>query len=173
MKIIKTNFKNLFIVKGKRFLDKRGFFRELLVEKLIKKKLVFHVVSKTKKNYLRGLHLQRKNVQGKYISVVKGKIFDVAVDCRKKSTTFGKYYKIILSDKNCTSIYMPPGFAHGLVGLDEENIVVYHCTKYRDENSETGIKWNDKTINIKWPVKKPKISDKDSKNISFKNFINL
>jgi len=173
MKIIKTNFKDLFIVKGKRFLDKRGFFRELLVEKLIKKKLVFHVVSKTKKNYLRGLHLQRKNVQGKYISVVKGKIFDVAVDCRKKSTTFGKYYKVILSDKNCTSIYIPPGFAHGLVGLDEENIVVYHCTKYRDENSETGIKWNDKTINIKWPVKKPKISDKDSKNISFKNFINL
>ena len=173
MKIIKTNFKDLFIVKGKKFLDKRGFFRELLVEKLIKKKLVFHVVSKTKKNYLRGLHLQRKNVQGKYISVVKGKIFDVAVDCRKKSTTFGKYYKVILSDKNCTSIYMPPGFAHGLVGLDEENIVIYHCTKYRDENSETGIKWNDKTINIKWPVKKPKISDKDSKNISFKNFINL
>jgi len=173
MKIIKTNFKDLFIVKGKRFLDKRGFFRELLVEKLIKKKLVFHVVSKTKKNYLRGLHLQRKNVQGKYISVVKGKIFDVAVDCRKKSTTFGKYYKVILSDKNCTSIYIPPGFAHGLVGLDEENIVIYHCTKYRDENSETGIKWNDKTINIKWPVKKPKISDKDSKNISFKNFINL
>ena len=173
MKKIKTNFKGLFIVKGKKFLDKRGFFRELLVEKLIKKKFVFHVVSKTKKNYLRGLHLQRKNVQGKYISVVKGKIFDVAVDCRKKSTTFGKYYKVILSDKNCTSIYMPPGFAHGLVGLDEENIVVYHCTKYRDENSETGIKWNDKEINIKWPVKNPKISIKDSKNISFKNFTNL
>ena len=173
MKIIKTNFKDLFIVKGKRFLDKRGFFRELLVEKLIKKKLVFHVVSKTKKNYLRGLHLQRKNVQGKYISVVKGKIFDVAVDCRKKSTTFGKYYKIILSDKNCTSIYMPPGFAHGLVGLDEENIVVYHCTQYRDKKSETGIKWNDREINIKWPVKKPKISSKDSKNVSFKNFANL
>jgi dTDP-4-dehydrorhamnose 3,5-epimerase len=173
MKIIKTNFKDLFIVKGKKFLDKRGFFRELLIEKLIKKKLVFHVVSKTKKNYLRGLHLQRKNLQGKYISVVKGKIFDVAVDCRKKSKTFGKYYKVILSDKNCTSIYMPPGFAHGLVGLDEENIVIYHCTKYRDENSETGIKWNDKILNINWPIKKPKISGKDNKNISFKNFINL
>ena len=117
--------------------------------------------------------MQQKKVQGKYISVVKGKIFDVAVDCRKRSKTFGKYYKIILSDKNCTSIYMPPGFAHGLVGLDKENIVVYHCTQYRDKKSETGIKWNDKTINIKWPVKKPKISDKDSKNISFKNFINL
>ena len=173
MKIIKTNFKDLFIVKGKRFLDKRGFFRELLVEKLIKKKLVFHVVSKTKKNYLRGLHLQRKNVQGKYISVVKGKIFDVSVDCRKNSKTFGKYYKIILSDKNCTSIYIPPGFAHGFVGLNKENIVVYHCTQYRHKKSETGILWNDKTIKIKWPVKKPKISNKDSKNINFKVFNNL
>ena len=173
MKKIKTNFKDLFIIKGERFIDKRGFFRELLVEKLIKKRLIFHVVSKTKKNFLRGLHLQRKREQGKYISVIKGKICDVAVDYRKKSKTFGKYYKVILSDKNCTSIYMPPGFAHGLLGLDSENIVVYHCTQYRDKKSETGIKWNDKEINIKWPVKNPKISTKDSKNISFKNFTNL
>ena len=173
MKKIKTNFKGLFIVKGKKFLDKRGFFRELLTEKIIKKKIIFHVVSKTKKNFLRGLQLQLKKSQGKYISVVKGKIFDVAVDCRKKSSTYGKYYKVILSDKNCTSIYMPPGFAHGLLGLDSENIVVYHCTQYRDKKSETGIKWNDKKINIKWPVKNPKISTKDSKNISFKNFTNL
>ena len=173
MKIIKTNFKGLFIIKSKKFLDKRGFFRELLTEKIVKKKLIFHVVSKTKKNFLRGLHLQLNKSQGKYISVVKGKIFDVAVDCRKKSATYGKYYKIILSDKNCTSIYMPPGFAHGLLGLDSENIVVYHCTQYRDKKSETGIKWNDKEINIKWQVKKPKISTKDSKNISFKNFTNL
>ena len=173
MKKIKTNFKDLFIIKSKKFLDKRGYFRELLTEKIIKKKLIFHVVSKTKKKFLRGLHLQLNKSQGKYISVVKGKIFDVAVDCRKKSVTYGKHYKIILSDKNCTSIYMPPGFAHGLLGLDSENIVVYHCTQYRDKKSETGIKWNDKEINIKWPVKKPKISIKDSKNISFKNFTNL
>ena len=173
MKKIKTNFKGLFIIKSKKFLDKRGFFRELLTEEIVKKKLIFHVVSKTKKNFLRGLHLQLNKSQGKYISVVKGKIFDVAVDCRKKSVTYGKYYKVILSDKNCTSIFMPPGFAHGLLGLDSENIVVYHCTQYRDKKSETGIKWNDKEINIKWPVKNPKISTKDSKNISFKNFTNL
>jgi dTDP-4-dehydrorhamnose 3,5-epimerase len=173
MKKINTNFKGLFIIKGKRFLDKRGFFRELLVEKLIKKKLVFHVVSKTKKNYLRGLHLQLNKGQGKYISVIKGKIFDIAVDCRKKSQTFGKYYKVILSEKNCTSIYMPPGFAHGLVGLDNENIVVYHCTQYRDKKSETSIKWSDKTIGIKWPVKKPKISNKDNDAISFESFTKL
>ena len=173
MKKLNTKFKGLFIIKGKKFLDKRGFFRELLIEKLIKKKLVFHVVSKTKKNYLRGLHLQLNKSQGKYISVIKGKIFDVAVDCRKKSQTFGKYYKVILSEKNCTSIYMPPGFAHGLVGLDNENIVVYHCTQYRDKKSETSIKWSDKTIDIKWPVKKPKISNKDNDAISFESFTKL
>jgi len=173
MKKIKTNFKDLFVIKGDKFSDKRGYFRELLVEKLIKKKLIFHVVSSTKKKFLRGLHLQRKKGQGKYLSVIKGRIFDVAIDCRKKSKTFGKYYKIILSDKNCTSVYIPPGFAHGFIGLDRENIVVYHCTEYRDKKSETGIRWDDETINIKWPVKKPKISIKDSKNISFKNFNNL
>ena len=170
MKIINTNFKDLFIIKGKRFLDKRGYFRELLAEKIIKKKLIFHVVSSTKKNFLRGLHLQRINQQGKYISVVKGKIFDVAVDCRKKSKTFGRYYNIILSEKNCTSIYIPPGFAHGFLGLNNENIVVYHCTQYRNKKSETGIIWNDKTLNIKWPTKKPRVSDKDKKNITFENF---
>ena len=161
MRKIKTNFKGLFVIKSKKFVDKRGYFRELLVEKIVKKKLIFHVASKTNKNCLRGLHLQRKKGQGKFISVVKGKIFDVSVDCRKKSKTFGKYYKIILSDRNCTSIYIPPGFAHGFVGLNKENIVVYHCTQYRHEKSETGILWNDKTIKIKWPVKKPKISNKD------------
>jgi len=173
MKKIKTKLKDLFVIKGDKFSDKRGYFRELLIEKLIKKRLIFHVVSSTKKNFLRGMHLQRKKGQGKYLSVIKGRIFDVAIDCRKKSKTFGKYYKIILSDKNCTSVYIPPGFAHGFIGLDKENIVVYHCTQYRDKKSETGIRWDDETINIKWPVKKPKISIKDSKNISFKNFNNL
>jgi dTDP-4-dehydrorhamnose 3,5-epimerase len=173
MKKIKTKLKGLFVIKGDKFSDKRGYFRELLIEKLIKKRLIFHVISSTKKNFLRGMHLQRKKGQGKYLSVIKGRIFDVAIDCRKKSKTFGKYYKIILSDKNCTSVYIPPGFAHGFIGLDKENIVVYHCTQYRDKKSETGIRWDDETINIKWPVKKPKISIKDSKNISFKNFNNL
>ena len=170
MKKIKTNFKDLFIIKSKKFLDKRGFFRELMIEKTIKKKLIFFVVSNTKKNFLRGLHLQTEKKQGKYLSVVKGRIFDVGVDCRKKSKTFGKYFKIILSDKNCTSVYIPPGFAHGFIGLDEENIVVYGCTQYRHKKSETGIRWNDQTINIKWPIKRPKISTKDKNNLSFSDF---
>ena len=104
MKIKKTKFKDLLVFSSKNFYDKRGLFRELAIQKFIKKKLVFTVVSKSKRNVLRGLHMQKKNKQGKYISVLKGKILDVVVDCRKNSKTFGKHYKIILSEKNCKSI---------------------------------------------------------------------
>ena len=99
MKIIKTKFKELLIFESKNFIDNRGYFRELSIEKIVKKKLVFTVVSKSKKNVLRGLHMQKNNMQGKYLSVVKGKILDVVVDCRKNSKTFGKNYKIVLSQK--------------------------------------------------------------------------
>ena len=108
MKILKTKFKNLLVIKSNSFHDSRGYFREISIEKLIKKKLIFTVVSKSKKNVLRGLHFQRKNPQGKYLSVIKGEIFDVSLDCRPKSKTFGKYYKINLSEKNGKSIYINP-----------------------------------------------------------------
>ena len=168
MKIIKTKFKDLLIIKNKRFLDSRGFFREILIEKLLKKKFLFNVISVSKKNVIRGIHFQAKNTQGKFISVIKGKIFDVAVDLRKNSKTYGKHYKIILSEKNCTSIFIPEGFGHGFAGLEKENIVIYSCTKYRDKNNEKGIAWNDKDLNIKWPVKNPIISSKDKQNSRFK-----
>ena len=173
MKIIKTKFKELLIFESKNFIDNRGYFRELTIEKIIKKKLVFTVVSKSKKNVLRGLHMQRNNMQGKYLSVVKGKILDVVVDCRKNSKTFGKIYKIILSQKNSKSIYIPPGFLHGFLGLEDENIVVYGCTKYRDKNSEIGVMWNDPNLDISWPIKKPITSIKDKQNISYKEFLKL
>ena len=173
MKIIKTKFKGLHIFQSKNFIDYRGYFRELSIEKIIKKKIVFTVVSKSKKNVLRGLHMQRKNQQGKYLSVVKGKILDVVVDCRKNSSTFGKNYKIILGQKNSRSIYIPAGFLHGFLGLEDENIVVYGCTKYRDKNSEIGVIWNDPDLNINWPIKKPITSIKDKHNISYKEFLKL
>ena len=113
--------------------------------------------------------MQKKNPQGKYISVLKGKILDVVVDCRKKSKTFGKHYKIILSDRNCKSIYIPSGFVHGFLSLDNENIVVYSCTNYRDKNSEIGIKWNDKDLKINWNIINPILSKKDKKNLNFKD----
>ena len=169
MKISKTKFKDLLIFKSKNFYDKRGYFRELALEKIIKKKLPFTVVSRSKKNVLRGLHMQKKHRQGKYISCIKGKILDVVVDCRKKSKTFGKHYKIILSEKNCKSIYIPPGFIHGFLGLDNENIVIYSCTNYRDKNSEVGINWNDKDLKINWNIKSPILSQKDKKNLKFKD----
>jgi len=169
MRIEKTKFKDLTIFKSKNFFDNRGHFRELAIEKVIKKKLIFTVVSKSKKNVLRGLHMQIKKPQGKYISVLKGKILDVVVDCRKNSKTYGKHFKIILSDRNCKSIYIPPGFLHGFLSLDKENIVMYSCTKYRDKNSEIGIKWDDEDLNINWNIFNPILSKKDQKNLEFKN----
>ncbi len=170
MNKIKTKFKDLLVFKSKNHIDKRGYFRELLLEKLIKSKLKFYVVSKSKKNVIRGLHFQKKNPQGKFLSVLKGKIFDVALDCRPKSKTFGKHFKIILSDKNCKSIFIPPGFAHGFLGLKKENIVMYGCTEYRNKASESGIFWNDPYLKIRWPVKNPILSTKDKKNKPFKFF---
>ena len=127
-------------------------------------------MSFSKKNVIRGLHLQKKNSQGKFVSVIKGKIFDVVVDLRKNSKTYGKYFSTILSEKNSKSIFIPPGFAHGFCALSKENYVVYSCTKYRDEKSEIGIKFNDQDLKINWPIKKPIISNKDKNNISLKEF---
>ena len=137
--IIKTNFKDLFILKNKSFKDKRGYFKELIKEKKIKKKLPFTVMSYSKKNVIRGLHIQTKKPQGKFISVLKGKVYDVAIDLRKNSKTFCKVFSCILSEKKSQSIYIPPGFAHGFCGLDKENFIIYSCTQYRDlSNKDLG-----------------------------------
>ena len=170
---IKTKFKDLIIIKNKTFKDNRGYFKELFKEKDINKKFPFIVMSYSKKNVIRGLHIQTYNSQGKYVSVLKGKIFDVAVDLRKNSKTFGKIFKTILSEKNSKSIYIPPGFAHGFCTLERENYIIYSCTKYRDAKSEKGIFFNDKYLNIKWPIKSPILSKKDRLNMSFKEFIKL
>ena len=137
---------------------------------LIIKILSIGVYLVQKKNVLRGLHLQKKFQQDKFVSVVKGKIFDVVLDLRKKSNTYGKYHSIILSDKNSTSLFIPAGFAHGYCCLENENIVLYGLTNYRSKKNELGILWNDKTLKIKWPTKKPIISSKDKNNITFEKY---
>ena len=171
MKKIKTKFKNLFIIQGKKFEDKRGFLREVFIEKITKKKLIFSIISKSKKNVVRGLHIQLKNSQTKHISVLKGKILDVVVDLRKNSKTFKKFFKIILSDKNCKSLFIPSGFAHGFLGLDEENIVLYSCDNYRNKSSERSIKWNDPELKINWNIKKTIVSKKDKSSKSLREFL--
>ena len=167
MKIKKNKFSGLFIIEGIKHSDSRGHLREIYIEKIIKKKFNFQLISKSKKNVLRGLHFQSINPQGKYLSVIKGKIFDVAVDLRVNSKTFGKYFSIILSEKNCKSIYIPPGFAHGFLGLDDENIISYNCTNYRSQNNEHSIIYNDPKLKIKWPRKKIIMSRRDKNAFKF------
>lgn len=170
MKIFKTYIKDLIIIKSKRHIDDRGEFRELFRKSKLKEKKEFKFTcfSKSKKNVLRGLHLQNPSAQAKYISVIKGKILDVVVDLRKNSKTYKKNFRIVLSANNCKSLFIPEGFAHGFISLDKTNLVVYHLTEYRNENSEIGISWNDKILNINWGTKKPTLSKKDKyKNISF------
>lgn len=168
--IKKTKFKDLILVNNKSYKDSRGYFKELLLEKNLKKKFPFLVMSFSKKNVIRGLHIQTRNSQGKFVSVIKGKIFDVVIDLRKNSKTFGKSMSVILSENNSKSIYIPPGFAHGFCALSKENYIVYNCTKYRDKRYEIGIKYNDKDLEINWPIKNPIISNKDRNNYSFKEF---
>ena len=168
--IKKTKFKDLIVIENKSFKDNRGYFKELLKENKIKKRFLFTVMSYSKKNVIRGLHLQKKKSQGKFITVLKGKIYDVALDLRKKSKTYGKYFSITLSEKNSKSIYIPPGFAHGFCSLEKENYIIYNCTNYRHKNSEIGIRYNDKKLNIKWPINKPILSNKDKKNMTFNEF---
>tara|TARA_Y100000590_G_C15739767_1_gene1019834 strand:- start:1745 stop:2257 length:513 start_codon:yes stop_codon:yes gene_type:complete len=165
MKILNTKFVGLKIIKGKSHYDYRGCFRETFKNKFFKNKnFVFWCMSKSRKNVVRGLHMQKNKQQDKFISVVKGKIFDVVVDLRKNSNTYGKTFSIILSDKNSKSLFVPAGFAHGFCCLNKENIVFYGCTNYRSKKDEVGILWNDSALKIKWPIKNPILSKKDKEN---------
>ena len=174
MKIFDTKFYGLKIIKGTNHYDRRGYFRETFKNSFFRnKKLIFWCMSKSKKNVLRGLHMQTMYQQDKFVSVIKGKIFDVVIDLRKKSKTYGKIYSITLSDKNSTSLFIPAGFAHGFCGLENENLVFYGCTNYRSKKNEVGILWNDDVLKIKWPIKKPILSKKDKNNMTFKKFKSL
>ena len=170
MKLIKTKIKDLLIVKTNIYKDNRGFFKEIEKFKILKKKFIFDCVSFSKKNTLRGLHLQTKRSQAKIITVTQGKILDVVVDLRKKSKTYGKYFSIEISHDSDFSLFIPEGFAHGFVCLSKTCLVYYKCTNYRDKKSEVTIKWNDKDLSIKWPIKKPILSKKDRFGTSFSDY---
>ena len=171
MKIIKTKFEGLLIIKRPTYYDNRGFLRELFEQKKFKKKFIFDYFSLSKKNVIRGLHLQYRKSQIKIISVISGKIFDVVLDCRKNSKTFGKHYTINISSKDNVSLYIPEGFAHGFCSLTNNTILHYRNSDYRNKKYEIGILWKDKDLNIKWPVKKPLISLRDKRNITFNKFL--
>jgi dTDP-4-dehydrorhamnose 3,5-epimerase len=173
MKLIKTKFINgPKVLKTKIFNDNRGFLKETFQNKVINKKFPFDIMSFSKKNVLRGLHLQTVNSQAKLITVTYGKIFDVAVDLRKNSKTFGKYVSIVISHNDSFSFYIPEGFAHGFVCLSKTCTVNYKCSNYRHAKSERTISWDDKDLDIKWPIKKPILSVKDKNGLSLIDYEN-
>ena len=169
MIIKNTKFRGLLVIKQKNYIDKRGDLRTIFNKKILRKNFVYEYSSTSKKNVLRGFHLQTRFKQTKLISVLKGKILDVVIDLRKNSKTFGKYYSLIISDKSEYSFYVPEGFAHGFLCLSDKCIVHYKCSEYRHKKSETTLHWGDKTVKIKWPIKKPILSKKDKigKNLEF------
>jgi len=170
MKLLKTSIKGLLIVKTDIYKDNRGFFKEVEKFKTLKKKFIFDCLSFSKKNTLRGLHLQKKKSQAKIITVTQGKILDVVVDLRKKSKTYGKHFSIEISEKSDFSLFIPQGFAHGFMCLSKTCIVYYKCTNYRDQKSEITLKWNDKDLKIKWPIKNPILSKKDSLGMALSDY---
>jgi dTDP-4-dehydrorhamnose 3,5-epimerase len=162
MKLIKTKINGPKIIKTKIFNDKRGFFKEVYQRKIISKlNFPFDIMSYSKKNVLRGMHIQTNNSQAKIVTVTHGVVLDVAVDLRKRSKTFGKYIALKISYKDDFSFYIPEGFAHGFLCLSKDCTVNYKCSNYRDELSEKTLAWNDKDVNINWPIKKPILSYKD------------
>ena len=171
MKIINTKIKDLKIIQQKKHGDRRGFLRETFRKKIIKwDNLVFDYATTSKKNSLRGFHFQYKFRQAKYVSVLKGKIIDCVIDLRRKSKTFGKSFIIELSEKNCKSLYIPDGFAHAYYSVSKVNIIYYKLSNYYYPEYESGIIWNDKSLNINWPIKKPVVSKKDRNWNTFSDF---
>lgn len=170
MKIYKTRFKDLLIIKQKDNIDKRGSLRETFNNKLLKKKFIFEYCTTSKKNVFRGFHFQSQNQQAKFVNVFKGKILDIVIDLRKNSKTFGKVFKIILSKENSLGLYIPSGFAHAYYSYEKENIIYYKLDNYYSPKYENGILFNDKIIKIKWPNKKMIISKKDKKLLTFSQF---
>ena len=174
MKIVNTKIKGLKIIKTNIYKDKRGFLKEVFRKNILNNKdFPFDVMSYSKKNVLRGLHIQTTKSQAKIITVTHGKIFDVAVDLRKGSKTFGKYYSLIISDKDDFSFFIPEGFAHGFMCLSKECTINYKCSNYRDAKSEKTISWNDITLKIQWPNLKPILSKKDKLGLTLNEYKKL
>jgi dTDP-4-dehydrorhamnose 3,5-epimerase len=171
-KFIDTEIEGVKIIEPTVFGDSRGYFMETYSEKEfaengIDVKFVQDNESRSKKGVLRGLHFQKQNPQGKLVRVIEGEVFDVAVDLRKASKTFGKWVGVTLSAENKRQFYIPEGFAHGFAVLSETATFVYKCTRFYAPGDEGGLMWNDPQIGIQWPVSedfKPLLSEKDTKN---------
>jgi dTDP-4-dehydrorhamnose 3,5-epimerase len=164
----KLSIPEVILIEPKLFFDERGFFFENFKEDDFNSngitKFIQENFSHSIQGVIRGLHYQKNpKSQAKLVTALSGEIFDVAVDIRKKSPTYGKYVTEILSESNHKSLYIPEGFAHGFCVLSESANIVYKINKEYSPENERGIIWNDSILNIPWPIKRPIISEKDSK----------
>jgi len=176
MEIIRLSIDGLLLIKPKIFGDDRGYFFESWSEEsFIDNGLEFNFVqdnqSLSRKGVLRGLHFQNPPfAQGKLVRVIKGSVLDVVVDIRKNSPTYGQYFSIELNEENKIIFWIPPGFAHGFISLEDDTIFTYKCTEVYNSASEDALLWSDTDLNIDWGAINPLVSDKDLVAGSFKNF---
>jgi len=175
MKFIDTDIEDVKIVEVNVFGDERGFFMETFradefMAQTGAKPFVQDNHSKSTKGILRGLHYQQIQTQGKLVRVTSGSVYDVAVDMRKSSPTFGKAVGVVLSAENKRQLWVPEGFAHGFYVMTDSAEFVYKCTDYYHPESEVSVRWDDTDIAIEWPLvdgEWPKLSEKDAKSLSF------
>lgn len=171
-KFTQTGIEGLVVVEPTVFGDNRGYFMETYHYNEFKAAGLDMVFvqdnqSKSKKGVLRGLHFQRKNPQGKLVRVIKGEVYDVAVDLRSNSQTYGKWYGVLLSEENKKQFYVPEGFAHGFLVMSDTAEFVYKCTRFYDPADEGGLMYNDPDVGVEWPIQDEMeilLSDKDKKN---------
>lgn len=168
MKVIETDLPGCLVIEPQVFGDERGYFYESFNDdKLrahgIELQFLQGNVSRSAKGVLRGLHYQWPNPQGKFVSVLDGEVWDVAVDIRRGSPTFGRWTAVVLSAENKRHFWIPEGFAHGFAVLSEAATFTYLCTRTYDHEADAGIRWNDATLAIDWPVGEPSLSEKDAR----------
>ncbi len=177
MEVIKTKIPDLYIVKPRVFEDHRGYFfesynKEMFLRNGIDQNFVQDNESKSSKGVLRGLHFQKPPfAQGKLVRVMQGAVLDVAVDIRKNSPTYGQWASVELTHNNKWMYWVPPGFAHGFVTLEDNTVFFYKCTNVYNKESEGSILWNDPDLNIDWKMENPILSDKDKTSPLFKDFV--
>ena len=177
MEILKPLIKGLLVIKPKILGDNRGYFfeswsKESFAENGLDLDFIQDNQSLSSKGVLRGLHFQNPPfAQGKLVRVIKGSVLDVVVDIRKKSSTYGQHFSIELNEENKTIFWIPPGFAHGFIALENETIFSYKCTGVYNSTSEDALLWSDKDLNIDWGFINPLVSEKDLVAGNFKNFV--
>lgn len=177
MNIEKTAFKDLLVIQPNVFSDDRGYFLETFNESKFRVDTGLNITfiqdneSMSAKGVLRGLHFQvPPKSQAKLIRVSRGAVLDVVVDLRRTQPTFGQHFKIVLSAENKTQLFIPEGFAHGFVALDDNTIFCYKCSNYYSKDHDRSLLWSDKDLNIDWEISHPFVSEKDANALPFEHF---